>query len=105
MFHRICAIARACTLTLIVPITLAPQLARSAPTADQAYERVAQRYMNEALALDPVDATQLGDHRFDSLTNDESPAGRARVVAVSRSLLTDLDKVDIAQLSRAKQVD
>ena len=105
MSYRIFAVARALTLTLVLPVTLAPQLALGAPTADQAYERVAQRYMNEALALDPVDATQLGDHRFDSLTNDESPAGRARLVTVSRSLLADLDKVDTAQLSRAKQVD
>ena len=105
MSYRICALARAMTLTLVLPVTLAPQLALGAPTADQAYERVAQRYMNEVLALDPVDATQLGDHRFDSLTNDESPAGRARVVTVSRSLLADLDQVDTAQLSRAKQVD
>jgi uncharacterized protein (DUF885 family) len=105
MSHCISVAARACALTLLLPVTLAPQLARSAATADQAYEQVAQRYMDEALALDPIDATQLGDHRFDNLTNDESPAGRARMVAVSRSLLTDLDKVDIAQLSRPKQVD
>jgi uncharacterized protein (DUF885 family) len=103
MSHRITAVARAFALAL--PVALASQLAWGAPTADQAYERVAQRYMNEALALDPVDATQLGDHRFDSRTNDESPAGRAKMVAVSRSLLMQLDQVDTAQLSRAKQVD
>jgi uncharacterized protein (DUF885 family) len=103
MSHRITAVARA--LALALPVALASQLVWGAPTADQAYERVAQRYMNEVLALDPVDATQLGDHRFDSRTNDESPAGRAKMIAVSRSLLTQLDQVDTAQLSRAKQVD
>jgi uncharacterized protein (DUF885 family) len=103
MSQRTTAVARAFALAL--PAALASQLAWGAPTADQAYERVAQRYMNEVLALDPVDATQLGDHRFDSRTNDESPAGRAKMVAVSRSLLTQLDQVDTAQLSRAKQVD
>src|ERR1700733_1119632 len=97
MSHRITAVARA--LALALPVALASQLVWGAPTADQAYERVAQRYMNEVLALDPVDATQLGDHRFDSRTNDESPAGRAKMIAVSRSLLTQLDQVDTAQLS------
>ncbi len=99
----------------ILAAALASQLAlaappgSSAPTAsratDQAYEQVAGRYLNEMLALDPVGATQLGDHRFDGLTNDESPAGRARTLGTARSLLTDLDKVDTWHLSRAKQVD
>ncbi len=99
------AAARALALLVLLPATLASQLARGAPAADQAYERVAQRYMNEMLALDPVDASQLGDHRFDSLINDESPPGRARTVALARALLADLDKVDTAQLTRSKQVD
>ncbi len=76
-----------------------------ATTADQAYERVATRYMNEMLALDPVAATQLGDHRFDGQTDDESAAGRARTMSEARSLLADLDHLDSAQLSRANQVD
>ncbi len=105
MSHRIFASARIRALTLILPATLASQLALGAPAADQAYERAAQRYMNEMLALDPVDATQLGDHRFDSRINDESPQGRARTVAEARSLLTQLDQVDTTQLSRPKQVD
>jgi len=105
MSTRVCAVARTLGVLLLLPATLAPQLARSAPTPDQAYERVAQRYLNQMLALDPVDATQLGDHRFDSLLNDESPTGRARTVALARSLLADLDKVDTARLSRPNQVD
>ncbi len=61
--------------------------------------------MNEMLALDPVGASQLGEQRFDGRMNDESPAGRAKLVAVARSLLADLDTVQPAQLARAKQVD
>jgi uncharacterized protein (DUF885 family) len=106
--------ARIVAPLLLLPVTLACQLALAAAgdppapvstAADAAYEQVASRYMNEMLALDPVGASQLGDQRFDAQLNDESAAGRARWVAVARSLLAQLDAVRIAQLSRAKQVD
>jgi uncharacterized protein (DUF885 family) len=95
-------------------MTLASRLALAAPTpspapsgaaADKAYEQVARRYMNEMLALDPVGASQLGDQRFDGRMNDASAAGRARVLAVARSVLADLDAVHIGELVRPKQVD
>jgi len=108
-------VALSLALVLILPATLASELALGASNeplppaantaADQAYEHVVERYMNEMLALDPVGASQLGEQRFDGQLNDESPAGRARVVALARSLLTDLDNMQAARLSRAKQVD
>jgi uncharacterized protein (DUF885 family) len=97
-------LARALALMLILPATLASRLGLGAP-ADAAYEQVAKRYMNEMLALDPVGASQLGDQRFDGQINEASSAGRARLVAVARSLLADLDTVQFARLARAKQVD
>ncbi len=112
---RTLRLARALALILILPATLAPRLGLGAPsgpppsalsaTADASYEHVARRYMNEMLALDPVGASQLGDQRFDGQINDASSAGRARAVAVARSLLADLDAVQTASLARPKQVD
>lgn len=108
-------LSRTLALLLILPATLASRLclgaaddpppAPASATADTAYEHVAQRYMNEMLALDPVGASQLGDQRFDGQINDESSTGRARGVALARSLLADLDAVDTTRLARAKQVD
>jgi uncharacterized protein (DUF885 family) len=108
-------VARTLALVLIFPATLVSPPGLGAPnnplpsplnaTADKAYEQVASRYMNEMLALDPVGASQLGDQRFDGQLNDESSAGRARLVAVARSLLAQLDTVQTARLARAKQVD
>jgi uncharacterized protein (DUF885 family) len=108
-------VARTLALVLILPATLASRLGLGAPndplpatanaTADKAYEHVANRYLNEMLALDPVGASQLGDQRFDGQLNDESSAGRARLVAVARSLLAELDTVQTARLARAQQVD
>jgi uncharacterized protein (DUF885 family) len=91
--------------TVALILLVSPALASPPTTADEAYEHVATRYMNEMLALDPVGASQLGDQRFDGQLNDESSAGRARLVAVARSLLADLDNVPSARLARAKQVD
>jgi len=104
MSHRASAHVRHFSQALLLSATLASQLAWGA-SANQAYEQVAHRYLNEILALDPIGATQLGDHRFDDRTNDESAAGRARIVVTARSLLGDLDRVDTSQLSRASQVD
>ncbi|HEY6458167.1 MAG TPA: DUF885 domain-containing protein [Steroidobacteraceae bacterium] len=112
---RTLGFARSLALLLIFPVTLAPRPGLGAPrespsapvsvSADAAYERVAKRYMNEMLPRDPVGASQLGDQRFDGQMNDESSAGRARTVAVARSLLADLEAVPTARLARAKQVD
>jgi uncharacterized protein (DUF885 family) len=105
---------RTLALALILPVTLASRLTLAAPApaptasaaaADKAYEQVASRYMNEMLALDPVGASQLGDQRFDGRMNDASAAGRARVLAVARSVLADLDAVHTGELVRPKQVD
>jgi uncharacterized protein (DUF885 family) len=102
-------------MMMMLPAILVTRLGLGAPNdpppvpanaaADKAYEQVAKRYMNEMLALDPVGASQLGDQRFDGQLNDESSAGRARLLAVARSVLADLDRVPAARLARASQVD
>jgi len=54
----------------------------------------------------PLEATRLGDHRFDHLLDDVSPAARAKWVARYRKALDDLPKaVDYKALSRSGQVD
>jgi uncharacterized protein (DUF885 family) len=74
-------------------------------TADLTLERIGQRYFNEMLALTPVAATALGEHRFDTLLEDVSPAGFARRASLAGELLRQLQSLEAAQLSRAHQVD
>jgi uncharacterized protein (DUF885 family) len=63
-------------------------------------------FLEEEFRERPLAATQLGDHRFDHLLDDVSPAARARWVARYRATLTDLaKKVDYAKLSRSAQID
>ncbi len=73
--------------------------------ADVAFQDLSRRYFDEVLALQPVDATALGDHRHDDKLDDVSAAGRERRLTLERELLSAVQALDAAQLSRAHQVD
>ncbi len=78
----------------------------AAPTAeDTAFAAVAARYLDEGLALSPVSATQIGDHRFYDRLDDLGGAGRTRIVDFTRALLTELDGINARGLSREHQID
>lgn len=73
--------------------------------ADTAFAALSKRFLEEGLALSPVYATGMGDHRFDAELDDLSPEGRQKAVAWAEGLLADLAKIDAATLSRENQVD
>ena len=78
----------------------------SAPSAAEiSFDRLEQRYFNEMLALTPVAATALGEHRFDALLDDVSPGGFAHRAALAAQLSAQLTAIDANHLSRAHQVD
>jgi len=89
----------------------APPTGDEAPTAtaqatqDAAFAALSKRFLDEGLALSPVSATQIGDHRFDSEIDDLSVTGRQKAVDWNKALLADLDKIDATKLSRENQVD
>ncbi len=88
--------------------TTADPATRATATASQADARFAvlsKRWLEGWLPLNPVSATQIGDHRFDGELDDLSAAGRQRSVDFSRKLLAELDALDASQLSRENQVD
>src|SRR5215471_13011997 len=63
-------------------------------------------YLDERFALRPVEATQLGDHRFDSRMEELTPAARAKWLEQTRKTLQELPtKVDYQKLSRPGQID
>ena len=57
------------------------------------------------MALTPVNATSLGDHRFDHDLDDVSATGYERRAALAHELLGEVQALDQAELSRANQVD
>jgi uncharacterized protein (DUF885 family) len=69
------------------------------------FDAISHRYLDEMMALTPVNATLLGDHRFDGELDDVSAKGYDRRVALARELLMQLQALDPEQLSRANQVD
>ncbi|HVR82234.1 MAG TPA: DUF885 domain-containing protein [Luteimonas sp.] len=87
-----------------------PAVAESATTApdaaaDAKFADFSKRWLDGWMQLNPVAATQIGDHRFDSELDDTSAAGRQKLVDFSKKLLAELDAMDTARLSRENQVD
>lgn len=71
-----------------------------AETADERLEAFFREYLEEVFKLRPLEATQLGDHRFDALLDDISPEARAGWLALDKRRLAALPKeVDFDALS------
>jgi len=75
------------------------------PAADKRFEQLGQRYIEQFPALNPVGATVLGDHRYDSQLDQVSPEARSKALEFYRGVLAELEKIDRQSLSRAHQVD
>jgi uncharacterized protein (DUF885 family) len=94
----------------ILPISLLAVVAvAAAPLADDEDQRLTaffQSYLDEAFRMRPLDATRLGDHRFDHLLDDVSPQARARWADHYKSTLAELPRrVNLKKLSRSSQID
>ncbi|HYG24050.1 MAG TPA: DUF885 domain-containing protein [Verrucomicrobiae bacterium] len=81
-------------------------VAGAATTADDNLNAFFKDYLEERFRQQPLDATRLGDHRFDHLLDDISAEARARWLASARSALKNLSrKVMFKELSRDGQID
>ncbi len=69
------------------------------------FDEISNRYLQDMLALTPVAATALGEHRYDGMLDDISATGNERRTTLARELLTQLKGLDRSTLSRAHQVD
>ncbi len=85
-------------------MALLPALA-SASSADQRFEALAARFVDEAPAYSPVGATRLGDHRFDAELDQVSDEARRAELQFYTAVLKELGTIERAELSRANQVD
>ena len=77
----------------------------AASPADAAFTDLSQRAVDGWMRLSPVGATQTGDHRYDGELDDLSTEGRQAGLEFSRTLLAELEAMDVAALSRENQVD
>lgn len=79
--------------------------ATTASQQDTRFAELSKRWLDGWLRLNPVGATQIGDHRFDNQIDDLSAAGRQASIDFSKKMLAELDAIDATKLSRDNQVD
>ncbi|MFT4246408.1 MAG: DUF885 domain-containing protein [Pseudomonas sp.] len=72
---------------------------------DARFAALSNKALDTWMRLSPVNATQAGDHRFDTRIDDLSAAGRQKGLEAGKALLAELDAIDVKQLSRENQVD
>lgn len=74
--------------------------------ANSKLESFFKAYLEQLSRMRPLDATFMGDHRFDSLLDDLSPEARAGWLTFTRQQLEMLPReVKYADLSRSAQID
>src|SRR5438876_5414292 len=77
-----------------------------AQDAEAKLESVFQSYLDDYFRLRPLEATRLGDHRFDSQLEELTPEARAKWLELTRKTLANLpQQVDYQKLSRPAQID
>lgn len=77
----------------------------TAQDANARFAELSKRFLDEYPALSPVNATGLGDHRFDHLVDEISDVARDKERAFAQRWLADLAKIDRQQLNRDNQAD
>ena len=78
----------------------------AASEADARLEAFFRNHLEESFRMRPLEATMLGDHRFDHLLDDISPDARGQWLEQYRSQLEKLQKeIPYDKLSRSGQID
>jgi uncharacterized protein (DUF885 family) len=69
-------------------------------------ERVFKQYLEDEFRMRPLEATRLGDHRFDTQLDDLSTTARGRWLALAKQTQAGLKtNIDARKLSRPAQID
>ena len=80
--------------------------ARGQGSEDEKLQAFFKSYLEQHFRQQPLDATVLGDHRFDRYLDDVSAPARARWLTLARDTLKELPKrVDYNKLTRDSQID
>ncbi|MFM6932634.1 MAG: DUF885 family protein, partial [Novosphingobium sp.] len=72
---------------------------------DEVFKSIASQFIAATLQSSPIEATALGEHKYDGLLPDINAKGRADRRQTWQGFLTRLDAINPARLSRDNQVD
>src|SRR5437870_3835039 len=93
-------------IIFLVGLCLSLAFEAEAKQKDDELEKIAKDYIDNFLASHPENATELGDHRFDSVLSDYLAQTRGRMLANAKQVREALKKFDdYKQLTGANQVD
>jgi uncharacterized protein (DUF885 family) len=95
-------------LLVAAAILIQCSLKAEPPIADEDAKLLAyfKAFLEEEFKQRPLEATRLGDHRFDDRLDDISPEARQANLARHEKALAELrQRIDYAKLSRAGQID
>ena len=91
---------------VITVLLLGIAIQAAGQSVDATLQNLFRRYLDERFAMHPLEATQLGDHRFDHLLDDLSPAALERSLEHLKKTRARLPKeISRKQLSRDGQID
>src|SRR5262245_38878973 len=96
---------RSSLLLFAAALVLARPSFADSPSPDAAFEKIARDYVEDYLRLNPEEATELGDHRFDGRLSDYSPEGIAESAAILRRNIAALDGIDAKTLTDPDRID
>src|ERR1051326_498011 len=92
-------------ISVLFSLTIPFMTVRATPQ-DEHFQQIAHDYIEQYLAANPEDATQLGDHRFDDKLTDYSPEARARELTSAKDARQKLEGFsDLSQLTGPNKVD
>src|SRR5438128_9663939 len=80
-------------------------LSAAATSQDDTFQKIAHDYIEQYLRANPEQATELGDHRFDSQLTDYSSEARAKDLATQKEFRDKLNAIDGSQLTGANNID
>ena len=96
---------RGTTVRRIAAAVVAITLAAQAWASDDAFESLADKFINELPAFSPVAATWIGDHRRDADLDEVDARARKSLLASLTGYREALEAIDRGNLSRANQID
>jgi len=89
---------------LVLVAIVAPASSRADP-ADDRFQTLSDRYLDEQPAFSPVGATVRGDHRFDDQLDRVGVDAKSTEIVFYIRMRADLADIETDSLSRANQVD